>query len=93
MTYFKFLFQGQSRSHEIRFRLIHLTLSAIQVAETINWRELTHALSGLSAAVVVKAAQNAAKAAVLSGRKCVTQNHLKDAIADLIRDGVQPHGS
>lgn len=74
-------------------RLLHLTLSAIQVAETINWRELTHALSGLSAAVVVKAAQNAAKAAVLSGRKCVTQNHLKDAIADLIRDGVQPHGS
>ena len=38
--------------------------------------------------MVVKAAQDAAKAAVLSGEKIVTESHLKRAVADLQRDDV-----
>lgn len=73
-------------------RLLRMTLSAVQLAEQINWKDLTRALSGSSAAMVVKAAQDAAKAAVLSGRKAVTQTHLKEAIAELKRHDGQPHG-
>ena len=43
------------------------------------------AFSGLSAAVVVKAAQHAAKAAVLKGHKGITQADLTQAIAELRR--------
>lgn len=74
-------------------KLLRLTLSAINATGTIDWQELAHAMAGSSAAMVVKAAQNAAKAAVLAGRKYVTQTHLKEAIADLTRHDGQPHGS
>jgi hypothetical protein len=46
-------------------------------------------LSGSSAAMVVKAAQDAAKAAVLNGNKGITQAHLEQAISELQRN----HGS
>lgn len=63
--------------------LLKLTLSSVLVAENFDWRPIIQSLSGLSAAMVVKAAQDAAKAAVLSGQKIVTTNHLKTAIAEL----------
>lgn len=78
-------------SEEIE-KLLKLTLSAVQVAERVAWKTIIEKLDGASAAMVVKAAQDAAKAAVLSGQKIVTESHLKNAIADLKRsDGVE-HG-
>ena len=66
-------------------KLLQLTLSAVQVEDQIDWRTLVNHLSGESASVVVKAAQNAAKAAVLGGQKIVTALHLTNAISDLKR--------
>ncbi len=60
-------------------RLLKLTLSAVRIAEPIDWVKLVHALEGASAAMVVRAAQNAAKASVLSGKKELMQSAL-DAV-------------
>lgn len=66
--------------------LLKLTLSSVAVAENVDWRPIVKTLSGSSAAMVVKAAQDAAKAAVLSGQKIVAACHLNTAIAELNRD-------
>jgi SpoVK/Ycf46/Vps4 family AAA+-type ATPase len=73
-------------------RLLKVTLSAVQTAESIDWNRMVNQLLGMSAAMVVKAAQDAAKAVVLSGKKVVTEDHLKDAIAELKRTDGRPHG-
>lgn len=65
--------------------LLKLTLSSVAVAEKIDWAGIVRSLSGMSAAMVVKAAQDAAKAAVLSGQKVVTFDQLKTSIAELRR--------
>jgi SpoVK/Ycf46/Vps4 family AAA+-type ATPase len=64
-------------------RLLRLALSAISVSDTLPWQELARSLQGMSAAQVVKAAQAAAKAAVLCGRKIVDEGHLKVAIDEV----------
>jgi SpoVK/Ycf46/Vps4 family AAA+-type ATPase len=64
-------------------KLLRMTLSAVNVAEPIKWSQLIHSLAGAPAAMVVKAAQDAAKAAVLAGRKIVTQSNLQQAISEL----------
>jgi SpoVK/Ycf46/Vps4 family AAA+-type ATPase len=69
---------------EIR-KLLQRTLSSVRPSEFINWDLMVQELSGSSAATVVKAAQNAAKAAVLSSHKGVTEAHLKQAISELRR--------
>jgi SpoVK/Ycf46/Vps4 family AAA+-type ATPase len=69
---------------EIR-KLLQMTLSSMRPAEFINWDLMVEALSGSSAAVVVKAAQHAAKAAVLKHHKGVTEADLTQAIAELRR--------
>jgi SpoVK/Ycf46/Vps4 family AAA+-type ATPase len=66
-------------------KLLRLTLSAVRLAEMINWNRIVEALSGASAAMVVKAAQDAAKAAVLGEKKGVTEAHLLQAVAELRR--------
>jgi SpoVK/Ycf46/Vps4 family AAA+-type ATPase len=63
-------------------RLLRMTLATVKLAEPINWAALVEHLTGASAAMVVKAAQDAAKAAVLSGKQLVTQAHLMQAIAE-----------
>ncbi len=63
-------------------RLLRMTLATVKLAEPINWVALVEHLTGASAAMVVKAAQDAAKAAVLSGKQLVTQAHLMQAIAE-----------
>jgi SpoVK/Ycf46/Vps4 family AAA+-type ATPase len=73
-------------------RLLQMTLSAVRVSEPINWRRVATMMSGLSAAMVVKTAQDAAKAAVLSGSMIVTETHLKNAIADASGANGKPHG-
>jgi len=67
-------------------RLLKLTLSAVKVAENLDWQPFVQSLSGSSAAMVVRAAQNAAKSAVLSGQKVVTGAHLTSAISEQKRD-------
>jgi SpoVK/Ycf46/Vps4 family AAA+-type ATPase len=59
-------------------QLLRLTLSSVPFAEMINWDRLVHQLQGASAAMVVRAAQNAAKAAVLSGAKGINDSLLED---------------
>jgi SpoVK/Ycf46/Vps4 family AAA+-type ATPase len=67
-------------------KLLQMTLSAVRPAEFINWDRMVEQLSGASAAMVVKAAQDAAKAAVLAGQKGVTESLLERAILELRRN-------
>jgi SpoVK/Ycf46/Vps4 family AAA+-type ATPase len=67
-------------------KLLTMTLSAVRLAEMINWERIVEQLSGASAAMVVKAAQDAAKAAVLGERKGVTEALLQQAVAELRRN-------
>ena len=69
---------------EIEKLLIH-SLSGIQVSDKVDLRDLAKTLTGQPAAMVVKVAQDAAKAAVLAGQKIVTHAHLKQAVSDLKR--------
>jgi ATP-dependent 26S proteasome regulatory subunit len=66
-------------------KLLRLTLAAVRLVEMINWERIVEKLSGASAAMVVKAAQDAAKAAVLGEKKGVTEAHLLQAVAELRR--------
>ena len=75
--------------HEVD-KLLRMTLCAVKVAEPINWQSLIDQLSGAPAAMVVKAAQDAAKAAVLGGRKFVTEENIREAIAELHINGLLP---
>jgi ATP-dependent 26S proteasome regulatory subunit len=63
--------------------LLQMTLSAVPLIEMINWERIIDQLSGASAAMVVKAAQDAAKAAVLRGKKGVSESDLQQSVAEL----------
>lgn len=64
-------------------KLLQMTLSAVNLAEVINWNRISDRLVGASAAMVVKAAQDAAKAAVLKGEKAVSELALQQSVAEL----------
>lgn len=66
-------------------RLLKLTLSSVNVSSDINWNSLVEMLIGLSAAEVVKIAQDSAKTAVLSNLKKVEEYHLQEACAEARR--------
>lgn len=66
-------------------KLLKMTISAVQVSERVGWKCVVGKLAGAPASMVVKAAQDAAKAAVLGGHKLVTESHLKNAVAELRR--------
>jgi SpoVK/Ycf46/Vps4 family AAA+-type ATPase len=70
-------------------KLLKTTLSAVHCSEEIEWSNIVRKLTGLSAAQAVKAAQDAAKASVLSGQKVVTEDHLSKAIAELTHTEMQ----
>jgi len=72
-------------------RLLRMTLSSVSVDESIQWPEMVELLSGASAAMVVKAARDAAKSAILKGRKTVTQAHLREAIEEVRRHKSNAH--
>ena len=63
--------------------LLRMTLSAVRVAEPFNWSDLADKLGGAPAAMVVKAARDAAKAAVLHNRRIVTEANVREAAAEL----------
>ena len=54
-----------------------MTLSAVKLGEMINWEKIVDQLSGASAAMVVKAAQDAAKAAVLREKRVLLNRIFK----------------
>ncbi|MEQ8635951.1 AAA family ATPase [Gimesia maris] len=66
-------------------KLLRMTLSAVTLANKISWKRVIDQLVGSSAAMTVKAAQDAAKAAVLSGEKVVTEALLLNAVKELKR--------
>jgi SpoVK/Ycf46/Vps4 family AAA+-type ATPase len=70
-------------------QLFRMTLSAIKLSGRIDWEGIINTMNGLSAAYVAKAAQDAAKAAVLVGRKTVEEEDIRRAI-DEIRRGNSP---
>lgn len=70
---------------EIR-KLLQLTFSSVRPVEFIDWERIVISLTGASAAVVVKAAQDAAKASILDGKKGVTEAHLERAISEIWRN-------
>lgn len=67
-------------------RLLRFTLSSVTVSKSVQWETAIASLQGQPAAQVVKAAQDAAKAAVLGGGKVIEDSHLRTAIADLKRE-------
>jgi len=78
-------------AEEIR-KLLQMTLSSVRPAEFINWDKMVERLTGASAAMVVKAAQDAAKAAVLNHKRGVTEGDLEQAISELRRHQHLPPG-
>lgn len=70
-------------------QLLKMTLSSLQVGKNVDWRQLARRLFGTSSANVVKAAQSAAKSAVLAGRKNVQHEELEFAIAEVYRKDQQ----
>jgi SpoVK/Ycf46/Vps4 family AAA+-type ATPase len=71
-------------------KLLKLTLSSVRMDRPIDWEQLVAKLAGSSAAMVVKAAQDAAKAAVLAGHQSLSQDKLYRAVTELQRhDTVQ----
>lgn len=66
-------------------RLLKLSLAGVQVESDVDWTVLAHELRGVSAALVVKTARDAAKAVVLRGGSSVSATNLRTAIAELRR--------
>lgn len=66
-------------------KLLRLTLSTVCMEKHILWDQLVAKLTGSSAAMVVKAAQDAAKAAVLAGDLSLSNDRLFQAIDELQR--------
>jgi SpoVK/Ycf46/Vps4 family AAA+-type ATPase len=71
--------------HEIEL-LLKLTLSGVKLESPMPWEEFAKQLIGASAATVVKAAQDAAKAAILSGRQSVAQAQITQSVAEMHRN-------
>lgn len=72
-------------------KLLQVTLSAMQVSPQVDWRAFAHSLDGWPAAQVVRVARDAAKLAVLEGRKRVELDDLRRA-ESAIRPGA-PRGT
>ena len=67
--------------------LLRMTLTSVPVDPMLSWSALASAQAGASAAMVVKAARDAAKAGVLSGRRAVSDAMLRTAIEENRRTG------
>lgn len=66
-------------------KLLKLTLCSVRMDRPIAWEALVAKLEGSSAAMVVKAAQDAAKATVLAGCQSLSQGMLLKAVEELQR--------
>ena len=66
-------------------KLLRMSLSGVELHGSVKWSVLVENLEGLSAAFVVKAAESAAKSALLCGKKTVEQSHLLESVSELKR--------
>jgi len=66
-------------------RLLQQTLSAVTIDQNISWSHLAEKLIGMSAADVVKVAQDAAKSTVLHGKAIVKEDDLNFAISEIYK--------
>ncbi|WP_136513994.1 AAA family ATPase [Geomonas edaphica] len=64
-------------------QLLKTTLAAVKTQDNLNWKDMASKLVGMSAANVVKVAQNAAKTAILEGNKVVRQMDLELALNEM----------
>jgi AAA+ superfamily predicted ATPase len=67
---------------EIR-TILKQTLASVEVG-SVDWKAIVHQLGGVSAAQIVKIAQNAAKRAILDREDLVIQEHLEASIQDVL---------
>jgi len=66
-------------------RLLQQTLAAVTIDQSISWSNLAEKLIGMSAADVVKVAQDAAKSTVLLGKAIVKEDDLNFAISEIYK--------
>ena len=71
-------------STEEILRLTKMTVSAISKSKDINWNSIVEKLFGSSSAIVVKVANDAAKLAVISNEKVLTQSHFEKSLNENI---------
>ncbi len=67
-------------SKEEILRLTKMTLSSIEKSKDINWNSIVERMIGLSAAIVVKVANDAAKIAVIGNEKVLQQSHIEKSL-------------
>jgi ATP-dependent 26S proteasome regulatory subunit len=71
-------------SKEEILRLTKMTLSSIEKSNDINWDFIVDKMNGLSAALVVKIANDAAKISVIGNDKILHQSHLEKSLNENI---------
>lgn len=67
-------------SKEEILRLTKLSLSSIEKSKDINWSSMVDRMIGLSSAIVVKVANDAAKIAVIGNEKVLQQSHIEKSL-------------
>jgi SpoVK/Ycf46/Vps4 family AAA+-type ATPase len=70
--------------NEIKQLLLN-ALSAIELSKKIAWNKLIDQMEGLSAALIVKTAEDAAKLSVINNEIPITQSHLTKALEENMR--------
>lgn len=71
-------------STEEILRLTKMTISSINKSKDIDWNLIIEKLFGSSSAIVVKVANDAAKLAVISNEKLLSQTHFEKSISENI---------
>jgi SpoVK/Ycf46/Vps4 family AAA+-type ATPase len=71
-------------SEEEILRLTKLTLSSIEKSKEIDWDVIVTKMNGLSAALVVKVANDAAKLTVIGNDKVLNQSHIERSLNENI---------
>jgi SpoVK/Ycf46/Vps4 family AAA+-type ATPase len=64
-------------------RLLQTTLSPMETDTEIGWQEIARGMDGMSGSEVVHIAQSAAKHCVLEGRRRVTEEDIRHALAEV----------
>jgi ATP-dependent 26S proteasome regulatory subunit len=65
-------------------KLLKQTLSSINISKELDWKKIAKKMNNFSAALVVKVANDAAKAAVIEGGKVVLKTHLQKVLDENI---------
>lgn len=63
--------------------ILRVTLSSIETDKRLPWKPIAHEMDGMSCSEVAQIAQNAAKHAILGGRKRVTAKDIRFALDEI----------